>query len=169
MDDGENLRAVLVTICNARSTPTARSKAPTVISRASSLTPCCCALPATSTICRHGGASSTRSSGAATHRRGSFERVYDLPERVLPRAVIDAPTPGEADAQRKLIARAARALGVATADDLRDYYRIPAASASVAIKELVEEGTLVPIRVRGWRQAAYLHNDARAGRRIESK
>jgi uncharacterized protein YcaQ len=104
---------------------------------------------------------------AATHRRGSFERVYDLPERVLPRAALEAPTPHEDDARRELIARAARALGVATADDLRDYYRIPAGDAPGAIEQLVEEGTLVPVRVRDWRQAAYVHRDARAGRRIE--
>jgi hypothetical protein len=104
---------------------------------------------------------------AATHRRGSFERVYDLPERVLPRAVLDLPTPRGADARRELIARAARALGVATAEDLRDYYRIPAADAAAPIARLVEEGVLVPTRVRGWRQDAYLHRDASAGRRIE--
>ena len=104
---------------------------------------------------------------AATHRRGSFERVYDLPERVLPRAVLEQPTPHEDDARRELIARAARALGVATADDLRDYYRIPAGDAPGAIDQLVEDGTLAPVRVRGWRQAAYVHRDARAGRRIE--
>ncbi|MCE7027018.1 winged helix-turn-helix domain-containing protein [Jiella avicenniae] len=103
---------------------------------------------------------------AATHRRGSFERVYDLPERVLPRSVLDLPTPSDADAQRELIARAARALGIATADDLRDYYRLPAADAGLPLRQLVEEGTLRPVRVRGWRQDAYLHRDARAGRKI---
>jgi uncharacterized protein YcaQ len=93
--------------------------------------------------------------------------VYDLPERVMPRAVLDLPTPDEAAARRELIARAARSLGVATADDLRDYYRIPAGDAPTAIEQLVEDGTLAPVRVRGWRQTAYLHKDARAGRRIE--
>src|SRR3546814_1974688 len=60
---------------------------------------------------------------AATHRRGNFERVYDLPERVLPAAILQLPTPGDVDAKRALLARSARALGMATADDLRDYYR----------------------------------------------
>jgi len=66
---------------------------------------------------------------AATHRRSSFERVYDLPERVLPRAILQLPTPHGVDARRALLARSARSLGVATADDLRDYYRLSIADA----------------------------------------
>ncbi|WP_187273696.1 crosslink repair DNA glycosylase YcaQ family protein [Methylobacterium sp. WL8] len=104
---------------------------------------------------------------AATHRRGSFERVYDLPERVLPRAVLARPTPTGADARRDLISHAARALGVATAQDLRDYYRLSPADADRPIAELVEDGTLVPAEVRGWRRQAYLHRDARPGRRLD--
>ncbi len=104
---------------------------------------------------------------AATHRRGSFERVYDLPERVLPAATLQLPTPGGIDARRALLARAAQALGVATADELRDYYRIPVADLQLPLEQLVEQGTIIPMRVRGWRQQAYLHKDARAGRRIE--
>ncbi len=104
---------------------------------------------------------------AATHRRGSFERVYDLPERVLPRGILETPTPRGADARRALLARSAQALGVATADDLRDYYRIPVADAPHAIEQLIEDGTIVPVRVQGWRQQAYLHKDARAGRSLE--
>lgn len=103
----------------------------------------------------------------ATHRRGSFERVYDLPERVLPRAVLAHPTPNTVDAQRALLARSARALGVATAEDLRDYYRIPAADLQLPLQQLVEEGTVIPVKVHGWRQQAYLHKDARAGRKME--
>ena len=104
---------------------------------------------------------------AATHRRGSFERVYDLPERVLPRATLQLPTPSGVDARRALLTRSARALGVATADDLRDYYRISAADARLPIEQLVEEGTIIPVRVRGWQQQAYLHKDARPGRKLE--
>lgn len=102
----------------------------------------------------------------ATHRKGNFERVYDLPERVLPRAILALPTPSGVDARRMLLARSARALGIATADDLRDYYRIPATDARLPIEQLVEEGTILPVRVRGWRQPAYVHKDARAGRKL---
>lgn len=103
---------------------------------------------------------------ASTHRRSSFERVYDLPGRVLPNAVLDIPTPTGIDARRDLIARSAKALGVATAQDLRDYYRIPPADAVLPIEQLVEEGTLVPVRVCGWQHQAYLHRDAKPGRKL---
>lgn len=105
---------------------------------------------------------------AATHRRGSFERVYDLPERVLPQAILQLPTPDQTDAKRALLARSARALGIATADDLRDYYRIPVKEARLPLEQLVEEGTVIPVLVRGWQQQAYLHKDARAGRSVGS-
>jgi uncharacterized protein YcaQ len=94
-------------------------------------------------------------------RRG-FERLYDLPERVLPAQVLATPTPAEPDAQRALIERAARSLGVATEADLRDYYRIKPGPARPAIASLVEAGVLVPTQVEGWYSRAYLHRDAAA-------
>ena len=99
-------------------------------------------------------------------RRGSFERVYDLTSRVLPAAVLDLPTPDEDDAHRALLERSAIALGVATASDLRDYFRLKPEDATPRIGELVELGRLVPVSVEGWRQQAYLHVDARVPRRI---
>jgi uncharacterized protein YcaQ len=102
----------------------------------------------------------------AATRRSSFERVYDLPERVLPRSVIETPTPPEAEAHRGLILRAARSLGVATAGDLRDYFRQKPVDAHPAIAALVEDGALIPVEVEGWRQAAYLHPAARRPRRV---
>jgi uncharacterized protein YcaQ len=104
-----------------------------------------------------------------TRSRRGFERVYDLPERVLPRAVQEAPTPPEDEAQRTLLTIAARALGVATETDLRDYFRMPVADTKARLTELVEAGALVPIAVEGWRQPAYLHADARVPRRIEAR
>ena len=102
-------------------------------------------------------------------RRGSFERVYDLTERVIPASILSLPTPQEADAQRALVERSARALGVATAGDLRDYFRLPLKASALAIAELVEEGALLPVSVDGWKQQAYLHRGARRPRRIEGQ
>lgn len=103
----------------------------------------------------------------ATRRRG-FERVYDLPERVLPPEVLALPTPDEATAHVGLVERAARALGIATAAELRDYFRLTPADAAAAIGRLVEEETLLPVTVEGW-AAAYLHRDAKRPRTIAAQ
>lgn len=99
-----------------------------------------------------------------TASRRGFERLYDLTPRVLPRAIVDAPAPREADAQRALVDVAACALGVATARDLRDYYRLRSAPARAAIAALVEAGALIETRVEGWRELAYRHRDAAPAR-----
>lgn len=104
----------------------------------------------------------------AAGRRG-FERIYDLPERVLPAAVLAVPTPGEAEAQRALLRHAAIALGVATAADLRDYFRLPAAGIAARLAELVEAGDLLPAAVEGWRQPAFLARGARLPRRVDGR
>src|SRR5476649_249409 len=88
-------------------------------------------------------------------RRG-FERLYDLPERVLPAAVLDHPDIEETQAQRSLLLHAAAALGVATEKDLRDYFRQNPAEARKGLAELVEDGALQVVQVQGWRQPAFL-------------
>lgn len=102
-----------------------------------------------------------------TKTRNGFERVYDLTERALPRAVIETPTPDEADAVRELVRLSARAMGIATEADLRDYFRLPLDLARRAVAELAEAGELEPVQVRGWRHRAWLAPDARRPRRIE--
>lgn len=100
----------------------------------------------------------------AAGRRG-FERLYDLPERVLPRTILEAATPAEPDAIRALVARAAAALGIASAGDLRDYWRLPPAPCRQAISDLAEAGELLPVTVESWRLPAFLHRGARLPRR----
>jgi uncharacterized protein YcaQ len=101
-----------------------------------------------------------------TASRRSFERLYDVPERVLPEAVLNAPTPSREDAQRELVRLAARAHGVATERDLRDYFRLGVEHARVAVQSLVEAGELLPVQVDGWRQQAYLSPGAAVPRRV---
>jgi hypothetical protein len=102
-------------------------------------------------------------------RRGSFERVYDLTERVIPAEILALPTPDEREAQRALVERAARALGLATAQEMRDYFRLGPDDGRQAIVSLVEAGVLEPVEVPGWASLAYLHRDARRPRRISAQ
>jgi uncharacterized protein YcaQ len=102
----------------------------------------------------------------AAERTTSFARRYDLTERVLPRSVLDAPTPAYPDAIRALAELSARALGVAAEAELRDYFRLPVAGFKQAVAELVEDRVLQPVTVRGWKPAAYLHHEAKLPRRV---
>jgi uncharacterized protein len=102
-------------------------------------------------------------------RRGNFERVYDLTERVLPASVLARPTPSAEQAQRELLRLSARALGVATEFDLRDYFRLDVADTKARLAELVEAGDLLPVTVEGWDRPAYLDPQARMPRRIEAR
>ncbi|PBB41467.1 cytoplasmic protein [Mesorhizobium sp. WSM3866] len=102
------------------------------------------------------------------YRRG-FERYYDLPERVLPQAILDLPVPSVEDAHRQLLRISARAHGIATYGDLRDYFRLAPGDTRARIEELVEMGELLPVKVEGWDKPAYLHKDARFPRRIEAR
>ncbi len=101
-----------------------------------------------------------------TAERRGFERAYDVPDRVLPGEVLAAATPDRADAQRELLRRSIRSLGIATARDLRDYYRLPAADCRARIPELVEAGDLLPVTVEGWNNQAFVDPGAAYPRRI---
>lgn len=102
-------------------------------------------------------------------RRVNFERLYDVPERVLPPQVVQTPTPPVEQAQRELVRIAARAYGVATEADLGDYFRLPRAESKARVAELVEAGELEPVSVDGWRAPAYLWPGARRPRRVSAR
>ncbi|TIL67968.1 winged helix-turn-helix domain-containing protein [Mesorhizobium sp.] len=104
-----------------------------------------------------------------TASRRGFERLYDLPQRVLPPAILALPVPSPEGAHRELLRISARAHGVATAGDLRDYFRLSPADIKGRIEELIDAGDLLPVRVEGWDKTAYLHRDARFPRKIEAR
>jgi hypothetical protein len=110
-----------------------------------------------------------RAGEVMAERRVNFERLYDLPERVLPEAISMISTPSEADAQRQLVRIAARALGVATEPDLGDYYRLSRAESKLRVAELVAAGELEPVEVEGWAAPAYLWPDAHRPRRVTAR
>ncbi len=106
---------------------------------------------------------------AVADRVNTFERLYDLPSRVLPAEALAAPVPPEDEAQRRLLLMAARSLAVGTARDLGDYFRIRIRDARARLAELVEAGALVPAQVEGWREDAFLHPEARLPRRVGAR
>jgi uncharacterized protein len=99
------------------------------------------------------------------HDRVNFERRYDLAERVLPPG-LDTSEPTAAEAAAELTLLAARALGVGTAADLADYYRLRPAEARAALAELVAAGLLQEVAVEGWARPAYLLPGTRVPRRL---
>ncbi|MCU1392614.1 MAG: hypothetical protein JWM34_1042 [Ilumatobacteraceae bacterium] len=110
-------------------------------------------------------------SGKLTGRRrpNDFARLYELTERWIPRSALDHEVPTEHEARRELLVLAARHHGVATAGDLADYHRQNKPVTKPLIAELVEEGRLLPVRVEGWAQQAYLHPEARRPRRVSAR
>jgi uncharacterized protein YcaQ len=98
-------------------------------------------------------------------RRPNFERVYLPPDRWLRPEVLGTPNPDKDEAHRALLRIAARALGLGTARDLADYYRLRLPAVKPLLEKLVADGELLPARVEGWRQEAYLHPEAHLPRR----
>jgi uncharacterized protein YcaQ len=124
--------------------------------------------------------------------RQGFERLYDITERVIPNAALNAPLLPREEAMKRLICRAAKVCGVGTLDDITGYFkidglrdRLPAGPrwtwpkttgsrrskpiAKRLVSELVEEERLLPARVESWREPAYLHPRVRAPRAVEAR
>jgi uncharacterized protein len=93
-------------------------------------------------------------------RRENFHRVYDLRERVLANALPDwedALAPNEQEVRRALALKTVRALGVALARWVPDYFRTPKKGVSGLLEELADEGSLLRARIED--EPAYLHPD----------
>ena len=114
--------------------------------------------------------------------RRNFERLYDLPERVFPKAVLDANTVAARDAKKELLVRAARAMGVGTAKDIAQYFHVdawwdrssvngrrPPAKPHLLVEELVEDGRLEPVGVEGWKQPAFVVPGVRLPASIDAR
>lgn len=92
--------------------------------------------------------------------RRNFHRVYDLRERLLP-AWRDEHAPAFEAVQRTLALNAVRALGVATAGWMADYFRTPKKGAAELLEELADEGALLRVAIDGIKDRAYVHPDNR--------
>jgi uncharacterized protein YcaQ len=61
--------------------------------------------------------------------RQGFQRLYDLPERVLPADVLAAPVPDEDEVLRRLVVRAVRARGALTEAGVVEHWRLRGGTA----------------------------------------
>ncbi|HNR91564.1 MAG TPA: crosslink repair DNA glycosylase YcaQ family protein [Dokdonella sp.] len=102
-------------------------------------------------------------------RRERFQRVYDLAERVIAR--LPAQASFDTDVSRELVLRSVRALGIAQARWIADYFRTGRKHRDEDLDALVDSGELVRIAVDGWKAIGYVHCEtlplveaARAGR-----
>jgi len=95
-----------------------------------------------------------------TAARPNFVRMYDVPERVIPPEHLNSPDLGHDEALAELLMLAAAAMGVATADDLADYYRIRTPAARPVLRRLVQSGDLEEVEVEGWDRPGYIHPEA---------
>lgn len=102
---------------------------------------------------------------AVVKRLSNFQRVYDLPERVIDPDHLERSL-SRHESQRELLSIAANAFGVATAHDLADYYRMSVRDAQPRLDELVADGQIQPVQVEGWKEQAYLASKVRLPRKI---
>jgi uncharacterized protein len=100
---------------------------------------------------------------ALAGRGPAFERLFDLRERVLP---ADG-EPAIPDPPRELLLRSARALGVATAKEIAEYFGMGVTACKPVLAALVEEGDLVPVKVSGWPGSALMAGDAPSPEPVE--
>ena len=103
-----------------------------------------------------------RTGQLAATRSPTFERQY----AIAPAALIEGTPVSREEAIRELVARASRSLGVATINDLADYFRLSVVDTRAATAQLVEDGRVVATTVEGWKGPAYRWHAATAPRRV---
>lgn len=91
-------------------------------------------------------------------RRHNFQRVYDVRERVHP-IWNDATLPPLEQVRRELVLQSVRALGIATAQWIPDYFRMKKKDVLPIIAALADEEKLLRVGVEGWNEEAYIHPD----------
>lgn len=103
---------------------------------------------------------------AVADRLPNFQRVYDLPQRVIDAKYLEAKVT-RSDAQRELLRLAAAACGIATVRDLADYYRMSPREAAPMLDELADGGELERVEVQGWKDPAFLSRLGRIPQKVK--
>ena len=90
--------------------------------------------------------------------RVKFQRYYDLPERVLARHSFTLDKTIE-DFRRWTIERGLRHIGIATGNQVADYYRQYKRDAAHILADMQRAGEALPVAVEGWKDTAFIHRD----------
>jgi uncharacterized protein YcaQ len=106
-----------------------------------------------------------RGAVAVADRLPNFQRVYDLPERLIDPQHLEKSV-SRKDAQRELLGLAAKSYGIATMRDLADYYRMSPREAAPRVAELVEAGDVYQVSVEGWKEPGFLARGSRTPRKL---
>lgn len=95
--------------------------------------------------------------------RENFQRIYDIPQNVLPARVLDAPAPSEAETLRALSLRAVKARGALTAAGVAEHFRIDGRTKTVQphLDALVKKGEILRVEPEDGGKPMYLDPDAR--------
>lgn len=123
----------------------------------------------------------TRSMGRAAldylHHRGELaiswrdDRMaayFDLAERVIPPQWYHAAVPPREDAEKALLVKAVKAVGVGTAADLTDWHRAHVPTSRRQLRELADDGVIDGVEVQGWPGPVYADPGLVIPRRIEA-
>ncbi len=99
-------------------------------------------------------------------RTDNFTRLYDAPERTVPDLHRNAPAVRKDDAYRVLLEDAMRHIGIGTAHDIADYFRLHTPTARPILAAMAEAGAIQEVAVPGWRGPTYMDPEAIRPRRI---
>ncbi len=100
-------------------------------------------------------------------RRGNFEKHFSPLVDIVGASIASTPTPSAAEALRELTVQSVQALGVGTATDVADYFRLPIREVRSMLAELVEDGLVLDATVPGWKHPAFADPAGRVPRTIE--
>ncbi|MES2104342.1 MAG: winged helix-turn-helix domain-containing protein [Pseudomonadota bacterium] len=92
-------------------------------------------------------------------RRHNFQRIYDLRERVHAAWKDKRDLRPQIDGQREQVLKAIRALGIAKAGWVADYFRMGKLDPQIQPAALAKQGLLLTAQVDGWEQPVYVHPD----------
>ncbi len=105
--------------------------------------------------------------GELTALRGAnFSRRYDMPERAIPKNLRAGGGYEKLAAHKELLLRAVRHVGIGTAKDIADYYRLKISECRPLLAELANEGSIDDVAVAGWKGPVYRDPGASCPRRI---